>query len=75
MDITNEKLISLIDKLKEMIYKESFDIEEKQDIYETVNSYLNNDFQIDKNFIQYLFMGWYVYENLNLEKNYIVNNK
>ncbi len=61
-------LFKSFDALKQMIIDGKFSDEIKQDMYETINTYINNDWKIDKDMITYLFTGWMIHTHLNNNK-------
>ncbi len=60
----DEELLASFDILKKMVMDGVFDEAMKQDIYEAIDCYIKQDFQVTNDMLKYLFTGWYVHSNL-----------
>ncbi len=60
----DQLLFESFEKLKTMIEQKEFSEDIKQDMYETIHSYIQKDFEVDKDMIKYLITGWAVYYTL-----------
>ena len=57
----DENVIKSLEKLKDKIIKGDYTEFQKEDIYETIEAYNNQMWNIDANLVKYLFTGWAVH--------------
>lgn len=63
--MSDDKLLQLLDTLKEQICNNFYSEEQKEDIEESIQSFVDNDFAIRKDVLKYLFTGWWVHQQTN----------
>ena len=66
-EFTTEKLLVLLDHIKQAIVTEKLPLERQEDIWSTLTwKYDDPD---NKEMIKYVFTGWWIHYNLELQKN------